>query len=73
MITYFESYLRLIEAHGFDSLLYINHKDLEMAGKSLLLLEDRVGVLTESRAPVEEKNIWKSKFLFLNPMKDFEP
>lgn len=28
LITYYEGYLRLIDAHGFDSLLYINHKEI---------------------------------------------
>jgi len=72
LITYFEGYLRLIEVHGFDNLLNISHKGLELAGRSLLLLEERLGVLTESRTSLEEKNVWKSKFLFLNPTKDFE-
>ena len=70
--TYWDGYLRLIEAYGFDSLLYTTNKELELAGRKLQIMEDKLGVLTESKSTVEDKSVWKSRFLFLNPQKSYE-
>lgn len=44
--TYWDGYLRLIEAYGFDSLLYTTNKELELAGRKLQIMDDKLGVLT---------------------------
>lgn len=69
-ITYLDNYLRIFEVHGFGNLLYTSDNDLDEPGKKILMLEDRLGVLTEAR--IEESNAWFSKFYFLNPAKDYE-
>ena len=53
-VTYFDGYLRIIEAEGFDNLLHSVNKDLEMAGRKIVILEERTGLLTESRGKDSE-------------------
>lgn len=42
-----------------------------MPAKKLLVIDDRLGILLESRIKTEEKETWISKFVLMNPLSNY--
>jgi hypothetical protein len=70
-VTFFDGYLQFVEISGFGNLLHQVDKELEMPAKKLLVIDDRLGILLESRVKTEEKETWISKFLLMNPLSNY--